>query len=176
MNLSDNNLNIFNNNFYIIKNFLSKDTIKNLLKDINFEIKTNFYPYVPKYQTYPYLFEKYKEKKHWENYFYKLNNLINDFKKPNKLEKCWANVVKSKSNYGLHVHDTDISTVFYVKNLYKEFGTYFNINNKEFIIPGEENSLLIFNGKLPHSTTMPPEIICKKNPRYTLVTDYKFLI
>ena len=74
----------------------------------------------------------------------------------------------------MHQHKTEISTVYYIKNLHKEFGTYFNFDEKEFIIPGEENSLIIFNGKLPHSTTMPPESICKKNPRYTLVTDYVY--
>ena len=47
------NVNIFDNNFYIIKNFLSESTIKKIIKDIDFEIKTNFCPTVPKYQTYP---------------------------------------------------------------------------------------------------------------------------
>jgi hypothetical protein len=166
------NINMFDNNFIVVKNFLSKTNIKKILKDIDFEIKTNFCPTVPKYQTYPDLFNKYKNKEHWKNYFDSLNNLINNFEKHYVLHSCWANVVKSKSTYCIHTHNTDISTVYYIKNLYKEFGTYFNVDQKEFIIPGEENSLIIFNGKLPHSTTMPPETICKKNPRYTLVSDF----
>ena len=163
--------NLFDN-FILIKNFLPKKTINSLLKDINFEIKTNFCPTVPKYQTYSYLHNKYKNKEYWKEYFNKINNIINYPEKKYKLDTTWANVVKSKSTYGLHSHKTDISTVYYIKNLYKEFGTYFNFDDKEFIIPGEENSLLIFNGKFKHATTMPPEILCKKNPRYTLVSDY----
>jgi len=168
------NVNIFDSNFCIVKNFLPVNTIKKIIKDIDFEIKTNFCPTVPKYQTYPNLFDKYKNKKHWKNYFDSLNSLINNFGKHYILHSCWANVVKSKSTYCLHQHKTEISTVYYIKNLHKEFGTYFNFDEKEFIIPGEENSLVIFNGKLPHSTTMPPESICKKNPRYTLVADYVY--
>jgi hypothetical protein len=166
------NTKLFNNNFYIIKNFLSKEVIKKIIKDIDLEIKTNPHPDVPKYQTYSYLFDNYKNKKHWECYFGSLNNLMGKLKKKYTIHSSWANVVKSKSTYCLHQHKTEISTVYYIKNLHKEFGTYFNFDGKEFIIPGEENSLVIFNGKLPHSTTMPPESICRKNPRYTLVTDY----
>lgn len=166
------NINIFDTDFYVVKNFLPKNIIKKIIKDIDIEIKNNFCPTVPKYQTYPDLFNKYKNKDHWKNYFDSLHNLINSFKQNYILHSCWANVVKSKSTYCLHTHNTDISAVYYIKNLYKEFGTYFNFNEKEFIIPGEENSLIIFNGKLQHATTMPPESICKKNPRYTLVSDF----
>jgi hypothetical protein len=167
-------INLFNTNFFIIKNLLNKDVINKIIKDINFEIENNFCKdlNVPKYQTYPYLFDRYKNKLHWKKYFNKINDSIKNFEKKYVITKCWANVIKSKSNYGLHTHDTDITTVYFIKNSYKEFGTYFNFNEMEFIIPGEENSLLIFNGKLPHATTMPPEILCVNDPRYTLVTDY----
>lgn len=162
---------LFNNTFYVVKNFLPKKVSKKLLHDINIEIKKP-YPKVPKYQTYPNLFEKYKNDKEWKYYFDHLSTIIFKLNPAYSLHSSWANVVKSKTNYFLHKHETDISCVYYLKNKYKEFGTYFNFYDKEFIFPGEENSLLIFNGKLTHSTTMPPVSICKNNPRYTLVTDY----
>lgn len=160
-------------NILVKKKFLSFDIKEKILFDINFEIENNFCPSVPKFQTYPNLFNKYKNTKHWSVYFEKLNEEINKINKSFKLDVCWANVVKSISNYQVHTHGQNIlSTVYFIQNKYKEFGTYFNKDDEEFIIPGEENSLLIFNGDIPHATTMPPEVICKNNPRVTLVTDY----
>jgi len=158
---------------FVIKKFLPLDIKEKILIDINFEIDNNFCPSVPKFQTYPNLFNKYKDTKHWDVYFKKLNEEVSRIDSLFKLDVCWANVVKSVSNYEIHTHGENIlSTVCFIQNKYKEFGTYFNKDNYEFIIPGEENSLIIFNGAIPHATTMPPEIICKYNSRVTLVTDY----
>jgi len=165
--------------FFQIKNFLPSYIIQKLLKDINFEIKNNFCPNVPKFQTYSNLFEKYKEQDEWIFYFNKLDKQIKtifvESNKVFKLDKCWANSVQSKSTYSIHTHGENIlSTVYFVKNTYKEFGTYFNKDNYEFIAPGYENSLIIFKGNIPHSTTMPPEVLCKEDYRITLTTDFYY--
>jgi hypothetical protein len=167
------------NNFFQIKKFLPLNIKDKLLEDINFEIKNNFHPTSPEFQTYSNLFKKYKHKDNWTFYFNKLNNQIKTIclenNKKFKLDLCWANIVKSKSTYSTHTHGKNIlTTVYFVKNTYKEFGTFFNYKNHEFIVPGYENSLIIFEGDIPHSTTMPPEVLCKDDHRVTLTTDYLF--
>ena len=166
-------------NFFHIKNFLPINIKDKLLEDINFEIINNCYPSGPEFQTYPNLFEKYKNKDEWIFYFNKLNNqvktIFSENNKKFKLDLCWANIVKSKSTYSIHTHGKNILTTnYFVKNTYKEFGTFFNDKNYEFIVPGYENSLIIFEGDILHSTLMPPEVLCKDDHRVTLTTDYLF--
>jgi len=39
---------------------------------------------------------------------------------------------------------------------------------------GEENSIIIFDGRLFHSAVYPPMSVSEKSPRYTIIADYEF--
>ena len=65
----------------------------------------------------------------------------------------------------------DKTAVYYLKNNYTNYGT--QIDDK-VIIPGLENSVLIFDGKINHSIiNMPFELaVHPHNNRYSVVFDY----
>jgi len=165
-------LEIDSEKYYQFFNLLEQEDIELIVKDINYEITHRLVVDFPKYQTKPDMFEVYGKKKHWLNYYNKISQCLTYFYENFELKASWGNVVKDITNYTIHQHTHDVTTVFFLQNKYKEFGTLIKPDEKEFIIPGIQNSLLIFNGKIPHMTTMPPLEICENNPRYTIATDY----
>ena len=50
-------------------------------------------------------------------------------------------------------------------------GTHLTDGLNDIIIPGHENSLLIFDGTITHDAIFPTYTL--KKPRYSLVTDYE---
>ena len=67
------------------------------------------------------------------------------------VDKCWAN--HTDGGYiNWHLHKSDLSVVYYLKNK-ESIGTIFRINDKEILLEGPENSLVIFKNEL-HS--VPP--------------------
>ena len=88
-----------------------------------------------------------------------------------KLTESWANISREDNRYGFHTHKRDITAVYYLKNNYTNYGT--QIDDK-VIIPGLENSVLIFDGKINHSIiNMPFELaVHPHNNRYSVVFDY----
>ena len=168
-------LEIDSEKYYQFFNLLEQEDIELIVKDINYEITHRLVVDFPKYQTKPDMYEVYGKEKHWLNFYNKIYECLSHFYKEVELKASWGNVVKGITDYTIHQHIYDITTVFYLQNKYKEFGTLIKpnkISKKEFIIPGKQNSLLIFNGNIPHMTTMPPLEICESNPRYTIATDY----
>mgnify|MGYP003675424857 CR=1 FL=1 len=88
-----------------------------------------------------------------------------DFKK-NKHKDNLNSGTQTKPN--LHL----IHTTPHWKRFYKKLNTImFKINQNEFIIPGYENSIAIFQGDIPHDAVFPSYKL--KKPRYTIVTDYE---
>ena len=64
----------------------------------------------------------------------------------------------------------EVTAVYYLKNNLSCFGT---IIEDSVIIPGEENSLLIFDPKIKHSIVNTPNNIYKNiGPRYSIVFDF----
>ena len=156
-------------------NILEQEDMELIVKDINYEILYRMALDVPRYQTKNDMYDVYGKQKHWSNLYDRIFECLKHLNKQVELKASWANIVKGPTNYAIHQHVFDITTVFFLQNKYKEFGTLIKpdkIGRKEFIIPGVQNSLIIFDGKVPHMTTMPPLEICESNPRYTIATDY----
>ena len=88
-----------------------------------------------------------------------------------QLTESWAIISREDNRYGFHTHKRDITAVYYLKNNYTNYGT--QIDDK-VIIPGLENSVLIFDGKINHSIiNMPFELaVHPHNNRYSVVFDY----
>ena len=153
------------------RNLIFKDVMKAMDEDIEKNLKTNF---DSPHQTDNDLFERFKKKKHWKQFYNNLSNrLYNIYKKDLKLKECWANLSKENNNYKFHKHFRDITCVYHLKNNFYEYGT--NIENR-VIIPAIENSLVIFKGNISHSICNMPKQIAKykKNYRYSIVFDFDY--
>jgi hypothetical protein len=68
--------------------------------------------------------------------------------------------------------EEQIKSVFYLQNPDVFCGTYLNQDGKDIIIPGHENSLVVFDGKILHDAVFPETKLLKNKPRYTLITDF----
>jgi hypothetical protein len=176
--------NLNNRLFYKRKNILDKKYIvKKIISDIDKEIVENCCKSVPAFQTQPELHRKYKNIPHW-SYLIEEINLdiekyilnINSEKKITSLncQSCWANVSTPESNYVYHNHTTNLTVVYFLKNPSKIYGTLIYFDDNEIILPGEENSLIIFNPKIIHCVVSPPPQVSSLNPRYSIVFDYTF--
>ena len=103
---------------------------------------------------------------------------VKDLDFPHKMEVDLVDRIRRHSTEGnMHAHlDCDpITSVFYLKNPDKKYGTLIKKAGGQNILNiGEENSIIIFDGRLFHSAVYPPMAITKKYPRYTIVADYKF--
>jgi len=107
---------------------------------------------------------------HWNAYYNKLNNIM--LKMSNKkITKSWSlKIVKNEKNF-FHKHKEDsFTSVFFLQNDDYFLGTHLK-SEQEFIVPGYENSLLIFHGNILHDAVFPSYEL--KKPRYTIVTDYE---
>jgi hypothetical protein len=155
--------------FFQTENILT-DTEQKILKfDIDNEIKENYAPEVPLYQTYNYMHKKYN----WNFLFCKVQDILNNIPISNiDMKYCWANVSTPESDYSVHTHPTDITVVYYLKNPCSYYGTYIRDNDSEVIICCPENSILIFEPKIQHSIVSPPKEVSEKYFRYSIVMDY----
>jgi len=71
-----------------------------------------------------------------------------------------------------HVKSHVIGCVYYLKSPSELYGTAIEFDEHKFISPGKENSLLIFDPRVPHSRTVPsPEF--SDYPRHAVITDFK---
>jgi hypothetical protein len=90
-----------------------------------------------------------------------------------KLKECWALKIEKQQTPFLHNHrKSKITSVFYLQNPDVFCGTYLNQDGKDIIIPGHENSLVVFDGKILHDAVFPETKLLKNKPRYTLITDF----
>tara|TARA_R100000742_G_C4275942_1_gene96698 strand:- start:537 stop:1043 length:507 start_codon:yes stop_codon:yes gene_type:complete len=164
----------WNHNRYIhIKNFVKEKEFFKIKKDLINNFK--YYPHPDKLksgrQTTNNLYEVFCHKKHWQNYFSKLAEIMTDLGKE-RLSKCWSLKINKHEKHFLHRHpENNYTSVFYLSNENYELGTRLIDNNNEIIIPGYENSMLIFEGKILHDAVFPKYKL--KKPRYTLITDYE---
>ena len=169
--------NTWNHNKYLyIKNFISKEDLKIILKDIKIYFTNNLHKekdgsvIKSGQQTQPNLHIISKSKP-WKNYYKKLNELANILGKE-KLTKSWALRIEKTAPGVYHKHqENSITSVFYVQNPNMSLGTHLTDGLNDIIIPGHENSLLIFDGTITHDAIFPTYTLEK--PRYSLVTDYE---
>ena len=103
---------------------------------------------------------------------------VKDLDFPHKMEVGLTERLRLHSTEGnMHAHlDCDpVTSVFYLKNPDKKYGTLIKrAGGQNMLNVGEENSIIIFDGRLFHSAVYPPMAITKKYPRYTIVADYEF--
>lgn len=71
-----------------------------------------------------------------------------------------------------HVKTHVIGCIYYLKSPSPDYGTAIEFDDHKFISPGLENSLLIFDPRLPHSRTLPPAEL-SNYPRHSVITDFK---
>jgi len=150
-------------------NLLPKDVSENLVSDIDWQIKNNLCtePNVPLYQTWPNMQEVYFNNTNWQDLFRKTIELIHQINPKLKMIKCWANVSKNDSKFEVHQHTTAVTAVYYLRNKYSFLGT---LINDEIIVPGIENSILIFDGKVPH--TIVNSTNDQVHNRYSIAMDF----
>ena len=154
-------------NITVLKNFMPESDFKKIFKDVEKNFNKNIHKDNLKSgkQTTPNLHLIHK-KPHWKKFFNKLKNTINN----KKMYKCWATKIDKKENNFYHSHSNVLTCVFYLQNKDYYLGTHLKQNDQEIIIPGYENSILIFNGNIIHDSVFPNYKL--KKPRYTLVTDF----
>jgi len=71
-----------------------------------------------------------------------------------------------------HLKTHVVGCVYYLKSPSELYGTAVEFDGYKFISPGKENSLLIFDPRVPHSRTVPsPEF--SDYPRHAVVTDFR---
>jgi len=148
-------------------------TKENLIADLEEELRLNpASKNVPQYQTKNNLYDRMWSNNYWKDFYHVIRNvLMKVYTKEFKLMESWANKCDETNQFDFHTHYTDITVVYYLQNRVEEFGT--NIDNK-VIIPGVEDSLLIFDGKIKHKLcNMPYELgIHPHNHRYSIVFDF----
>mgnify|MGYP003120983558 FL=1 len=169
--------NNWNHHKYLyVKNFIPIEDLNVILKDIEYYFTSNLHKeekgsvIKSGQQTKPNLHIIGKSKP-WKNYYKKLSELASALGKEN-LRKSWALRIKEQAPGVPHQHkDDSITCVFYVQNPDISLGTHLQENNTDIIIPGHENSLLIFDGTIVHDAIFPTHKLTK--PRYSLITDYE---
>ena len=165
--------NNWNHNKYIyIKNFMLEKNFLKIKKDLIDNFKTYDHPDKLKSgkQTTSDLHIIFKSP-HWLEYFNKLTDIMNDLGKE-KLLKSWGLKIDKKQKQFLHRHpENRYTSIFYIQNDRYELGTQLKDNDNDIIIPGHENSILIFEGNILHDAVFPHSKL--KNPRYTLISDYE---
>lgn len=73
-----------------------------------------------------------------------------------------------------HTHEKThvVGCVYYLKSPSDCYGTAIEFDDNKFISPGRENSLLIFDPRLPHSRTVPAPGF-SDYPRHAVITDFQ---
>ena len=159
--------------FYRHTNFMDSTYKEKYIADIDKVISDGHVASdnVPPLQTKTDLYDHVKVYNRWVELQEKIKNIVQENIGMVKLTESWANISREDNRYGFHTHKRDITAVYYLKNNYTNYGT--QIDDK-VIIPGLENSVLIFDGKINHSIiNMPFELaVHPYNNRYSVVFDY----
>ncbi len=157
-----------NEQHLIINNFLSTTDQHKMLQDVKLNFENNVHEDKLKsgLQTKPDLHIVNKGS-HWKKFFNKLNLVMKKFNKT-CIHKCWALKINKKQDPHYHRHGEFITSVYYLQNENPSLGTY--LREIDIVIPGHENSIVIFKGNILHDAVFPKDKL--KKPRYTLITDY----
>ena len=157
-----------NEQHLIINNFLPTTDRQKMLQDIKLNFENNVHEDELKsgLQTKPDLHIVNKGD-HWKKFFNRLNLIMRKFNKTS-IRKCWSLKIDKKQDPYYHRHNDTISSVYYIQNEDPNLGTYFK--EMDLLIPGVENSIVVFKGSILHDAVFPKKNLNK--PRYTLITDY----
>ena len=159
--------------FYRHTNFMDKSYKEKYISDIDKVISDGYVASnnQPPLQTKTDLYDQVKHYNRWIELQIKIKTIIEENIGKVQLTESWANISREDNRFSFHTHKRDITAVYYLKNNYTNYGT--QIDDK-VIIPGLENSVLIFDGKINHSIiNMPFELaVHPHNNRYSVVFDY----
>jgi hypothetical protein len=162
-------LQVKNYNLYKSSNLFSHDFLNEMEKIFNFGIENFICSDVPKYQTESNMHKIFSINNFW---IFFINTMYKEleihFNKSYTIQASWFNLCIENSNFKYHQHENcDLTCVFYFKNC-NNFGTIFKINNEEIEIETKDNSLLFFDGKIPHKIPS-----WKNQNRYSIAIDFK---
>ena len=89
-----------------------------------------------------------------------------------KLTTCWTNLSTEDNVYAFHSHSTKLSYVFYLQSKQDCYGL--RLKKPEIIFPSIENSIIIFDGSVPHSIEYMPNKVFDSvdSYRYSVVFDF----
>lgn len=181
------------NEIYRAYNLLSKYDMKNLLEEIDNELEVCEDKWDLSVEATNKLSQrKLWHKKSWTNFFklvkkhlYNYSNIVSDPRiKEYKIQSYWAKRMRGTTqenyenelyiNYGnSHSHDNfDLGMIYYLKNPSRIYGTLIENKDREIIIPGDENSLLIHHSHINHQPVMPPPVVAKEYYRCVIVVDF----
>lgn len=189
-------MNYFGKTLYHAYNVLTEEDIEGLIEEIEDELTIN-----PDNKD-GYLEatnglgkRKIKNKQCWYNFFSMVKNHLNNYAeitndpdiKNLKVASYWAKrmhrgITQDEYeehmyiNYGnLHAHkNLDLGIIYYLQNPSRIYGTLIEDKGREFIIPGDENSIVIHHSDMNHAAVLPPPIITENSPRCTIIVDFKY--
>jgi len=189
-------MNYFGNTLYHAYNSLSEEDRLGLLEEIEDEIKTNSsggYNIVEATSTLP--TRKIKNKKCWYNFFkvvkkhlYEYAKITNNPKiKTLKVAEYWAKRMGpdiSDEDYhnemyiyygNSHSHNNlDLGIIYYLQNPSRIYGTIMEQDGVEFIVPGDQNSLIIHHPDINHEAVLPHPSFLDGTCRCVLIVDFKY--
>lgn len=189
-------MNYFGKTMYHAYNVLSQEDIDGLIEEIDDELKNTEDNRDGIIEATNCLSKRrVKNKKCWYNFFlmvkkhlYVYSDIVNDPSiRSLKVASYWAKRMykgitqeqyeeNMYINYGnLHAHkDLDLGIIYYLQNPSRIYGTLIESSGREFIVPGDENSMIIHYSNVNHAAVLPPPIITKNDPRCTIVVDFKY--
>jgi len=189
-------MNYFGRTLYHAYNVLSEEDVKGLIEEINDELTIN--PdnkdgYIE--ATNGLAKRKIKNKQCWYNFFKMVKSHLNNYAeitnnpsiKTLKVASYWAKRMykdvtddqyeeQMYINYGnLHAHtNLDLGIIYYLQNPSRIYGTLIEDKGREFIVPGDENSMIIHHSDMNHAAVLPPPVITKDSPRVKIIVDFKY--
>ena len=145
--------------FYTVYCNILKDSQRlNILKNVK-NLVTDLGPEYPGLQT--------KEDLHQKTFMFEFLFGIKKFiKEEFSIYKCWGNYSDGKE-YNWHKHPAYYSAVYMLDNPL-EMGTSFKINNKIIKTKCPNNSLIVFDGGIYHSTPISKPLV----DRYSIALDF----
>ena len=156
-----------NNDIHRDYNVLSQEDRELVLNDVKHQIEHHLCQDAAPYQTHADLFQRYKDKTYWNRLYLVARAMVDD---NYKYYKSWANLSNEDNDYQFHQHKNKMTCVYYLQSNLPEYGTKLEGN---IIIESLENSMVCFDGMIPHSVANMPKNIAKDNPRYSVVFDFK---
>ena len=154
-------------------NLCKTEDLKNIKEAIDLEFaKNNICWTFPLYQTYSNLHERLKDVSSFNILKNKVIKLVKNINKDFKLVQAWCNLSVEDNKYVFHSHDTKLSCVFYLQSNQDCYGL--RLKDQKIIFPAIENSIIIFDGSVPHCIAyIPNKVFDSVNSyRYSVVFDF----
>lgn len=189
-----NSFNIFGRTIYHAYNCLNAEDIHNLRAEIDDELRINPDNKDSCIEATNGLFRrKLKNQQCWINFFKMVKMHMHNYAditndptvKQLKVHSYWAKRVSdiSEEDYdrelyintgNVHSHvGLDLGIVYYLQNPSRIYGTLIEDSGREFIVPGDENSMVIHHSSINHEGVVPPPKLTRDYPRIVIIVDFK---